>query len=100
MGCPDIYYKRALRYFAHALAFDDSVKLAKELVEEKSSEKLETYILGKKETMTEKDFYYLAGRASQLVFDEADEEGCDAMNASCGGVNSFEYFIGIKDNEE
>lgn len=96
MGCTDVYYNSVLRYFAHALAFDDSVKLAKELLEEKSSKKLETYILGKKETMTEKDFYFLAGRASQLVFDEADEMGCEAVNASCGGVNSFEYFIGLK----
>lgn len=100
MGCPDIYYKRSLQYFAHAIAFDESVKLAKELREEKSSEKLEEYILSKKTTMAEKDFYYNAGRATQCVFDEAYDEGCDALNASCSGINAFEYFIGIEDDDE
>ena len=34
MGCPYVYYKLALQYFAHALARRESAKLAKELAEE------------------------------------------------------------------
>lgn len=99
MGCPDRYYKKALQHFAHELAFDESVKLAKELREEKSSEKLEEYILNKRAVTPDKDFYYMAGRASQCVFDEAYDEGTDALNASCGGIGEFESFIGIEDDE-
>ena len=47
MGCPSIYYKRALQCFAHALVYMEDSKLAKELSEEKSEEKLETFIGGK-----------------------------------------------------
>ena len=58
MGCPSIYYKRALQCFAHALVYMDDSKLAKELLEEKSEDKLEKFILEKKNTCNEKQFYY------------------------------------------
>ena len=35
MGCPSIYYKRALQCFAHALIYMEDKDLAKELSEEK-----------------------------------------------------------------
>ena len=50
MGCPAIYYKRALQCFAHALVYMEDNKLAKELSEEKSEYKLEKFILDKKKT--------------------------------------------------
>ena len=100
MGCPHIYYKRALQYFAHALAYMEDTKLAKELFEETSEKKLENFILLKKEQMKEKEFYYDAGRTSQCVLEEADEECNDAFNAAIGGLNEFEYFIGIQEVED
>ena len=92
MGCPRVYYMRALQCFAHALVYMEDVILAKELFEETSIEKLETFILRKKEQMEEKLFYYDAGRASQCVLEEAAEECCDGFNASIGGINEFEHF--------
>lgn len=100
MGCPSRYYTRALQCFSHALAFNENKKLAKELSEEKSDERLEKYILDKKETISEKEFYYNAGRATEFVLNEADEEGCDAFNAACGGLNMFDIFIGIEEDED
>lgn len=97
MGCPHMYYKRALQYFAHALAYMEDSKLAKELYEETSEEKLETFILHKKEQIDEKLFYYDAGGAAQCVIEEACEEGCDPLNASFGGIAEFENFIGFED---
>lgn len=99
MGNPDIYYKRALQVFARYLTFMDDVKLADKLLNEKSLEKLEKFILQKKEEIDEKHFYYAAGQACYLVLMEATEYGCDSFNASLGGLNSFEYFIGIEESE-
>lgn len=100
MGCPSRYYMRALQCFAHALVYMEDKKLAKELSEEKSEEKLEKFILERKETCDEKQFYYDAGRTSEYVLNEADEEGCDAFNACIGGLNMFDDFIGLRDDEE
>lgn len=96
MGCPHIYYKRALQYLAHALIYMENSKLAKELFEETSEKKLETFILHKKSQMADNLFYYDAGRASQRVMTEAYEEGCDPLNASIGGIIEFEDFVGIE----
>ena len=100
MGNPDRYYKMALQAFAHSLVCMDNLKMARELFEEKSEEKLEKFILQKKEQIEEKTFYYNAGMACQYVLEEANREGCDAFNASIGGLNEFEYFIGIQEDEE
>lgn len=101
MGNPSIYYKRALKNFAHCLAAEDNNwALAKKLYDEDSEEVLENFILQRKNEIDEKLFYYNAGRTCQFVFDEADEEGCDAFNASIGGIVSFEYLIGIREDEE
>ena len=100
MGCPQIYYKRALQYFARALVYMEDSKLAKELSEEKSEEKLETFILDKKKICNEKQFYYDAGRTVEYVLNEADEDGCDAFNACIGGLNMFDGFIGLEDDTD
>ena len=100
MGCPDIYYKRALQNFAHCLAVEDNdYLLASQLHEEECNAILENFILEKKDEMDENLFFYDAGRACQVTFDEAYEEGCDSMNASCGGIIEFEYFIGIRSDD-
>ena len=75
-------------------------KLAKELSEEKSEDKLEKFILEKKNTCNEKQFYYDAGRTVEYVLNEADEEGCDAFNACIGGLNMFDSFIGLEDDTD
>lgn len=43
-------------------------------------------------------FYYDAGRTSEYVLNEADEEGCDGFNACIGGLNMFDSFICLKDD--
>lgn len=101
MGNPRVFYKRALQNFAYCLAAeDDNFKLARQLYKEESEEVLEDFILKRKNEMDEKLFFYDAGRTSQVVMQEAYEEGCDAMNASCGGLNEFDYFIGLTGDED
>lgn len=100
MGCPQIYYKRALQCFAHALIYMEDEKQAKKLLDEKSEEKLEEFILDKKKICNEKQFYYDAGRTSEHVLNEADEEGIDAFNACIGGLNMFDDFIGLEWEED
>ena len=97
MGCPHIYYHRALQMLAYALACPTSRKLAKELADEGDIEKLEKYILSKKAELSDKEFYYAAGGATQCTISEAYEEGCDPLNASIGGLAEFEDFIGLED---
>lgn len=100
MGCPSIYYKRALQCFARALVYMEDSKLAKELLEEKSEEKLEKFILEKKKTCNVKQFYYDAGRTVEYVLNEANEDDCDAFNACIGGLNMFDSFIGLEDDAD
>ena len=100
MGVPEWHYKRALQNLAHALAYNESVKKARQLNEETSEEVLTNFIFEKKKELSEKEFYYLAGRATQCTIDEAYDECTDAFNAAVGGIWLFEAFIGIKEPEE
>ena len=95
MGVPEWHYKRALQNLAHALAYKENSKKAKQLNEETSEEVLKQFIFGKKEEVSEKEFYYLAGRATQCAINEAYNEGTDAFNAAAGGIWLFEELIGI-----
>ena len=70
------------------------------LYAEESEEVLEKYILKRKSEIDERQFYYDAGRTCQVIFHEAYEEGCDAMNASCGGVSAFNSFIELEEDED
>ena len=97
MGVPEWHYKRALQNLAHALAYKENSKKAKQLNEETSEEVLKQFILEKKEEISEKEFYYLAGRATQCTINEAYDEGTDAFNAAAGGIWLFEELIGIEE---
>lgn len=97
MGVPEWHYKRALQNLAHGLAYNESPKKARQLNEETSEEVLKQFIFGKKEEISEKKFYYMAGRATQFTIDEADEMGIDAFNAAAGGIWLFEKLIGIEE---
>ena len=100
MGCPRVYYIRALQMLAHALAYNESPKLARELSEEQNIEKLKEYILLRKAELPVQNFYYAAGGAAQCTINEAYEEGCDPLNASIGGIDLFEHFIGLEVEDE
>ena len=95
MGVPEWHYKRALQNLAHALAYKENSKKAKQLNEETSEEVLKQFIFEKKEEISEKEFYYLAGRATQCTINEAYDVGPDAFNAAAGGIWLFEELIGI-----
>lgn len=100
MGIPRIHYIRALQNLAHGLAYNESIKKAKQLNEELSEEVLTNFIFEKKKELSEKDFYYLAGRATQCTIEEAYDIGIDALNAAAGGIGMFEELIGIKEVED
>jgi hypothetical protein len=97
MGVPEWHYKRALQNLAHALAYKESPKKARQLNEETSEEVLKQFIFEKKEEISEKEFYYLAGRATQCTIDEAYDMGTDPLNACIGGIGLFEELIGIEE---
>lgn len=100
MGIPRIHYIRALQNLAHGLAYNESVKKAKRLNEELSEEVLTNFIFEKKKELSEKDFYYMAGRATQCTIEEAHDIGIDAFNAAAGGISMFEELIGIEEVED
>jgi hypothetical protein len=97
MGVPEWHYKRALQNLAHALAYTESPKKARQLNEETSEEVLKQFIFEEKEKISTKEFYYLAGRATQCTIDEAYDMGTDAFNAAAGGIGLFEELIGIEE---
>lgn len=100
MGCPDIYYKKALQFLAYGLAVEENRQLANKMFDEASEEELEQFVLTKRNQMEDKEFYYQAGRVTEIVLDDAQRTGCDALNASICGLAEFEYFIGIREDEE
>lgn len=100
MGCPRVYYIRAMQMLAHALAYERNPTLAKDLSEETNAERLERYILLKKSAMSDKEFYYVAGKATQATIEEAYQAGCDPLNASICGIDLFEKFIGLEAEDE
>lgn len=97
MGIPEWHYIRALQNFAHALAYTESAKRAKQLNEEPSEEVLKQFIFEKKAEISSNEFYYLAGRATQCTIDEAYDMGTDPLNACIGGIGLFEELLGIED---
>ena len=54
MGCPDIYYKKSLQYFAYGLLYMKNTRLANMWLGENDTRKLEEFILEKKEDYNEK----------------------------------------------
>ena len=54
---------------------------------------MKQFILEKKEEISDKEFYYLAGRTTQYTINEAEEMGIDSLNAAAGGIGMFEEFI-------
>lgn len=101
MGCPDRYYKRFLQDFAYTLVCENNKKLANEMYEETSDEKLEKFILDKKAQMNEKQFYFDAGRVCESVIWDVYNNDCnDGLNACIGGFAEFEYFLGLREDED
>ena len=100
MGCPDIYYKKVLQAFCYDLAYDTNEEDANKLYREQNNEKLENFILEKKNSMKEQQFYYEAGMTTQSLLCAANEDGIDAFNACLGGVFQFECLIGVEVEEE
>lgn len=77
------------------------IKFAKQLSEESDIEKVEKHIKEKKESISTEQFFYNAGMALMNTLRNADEnDGCDMFNACIGGLNMFEDFIGLSDNED
>lgn len=94
MGCPERYYKEALKKFAHSLWFDSNKKKARQLADEESIKELEDAIRIQKENTNVIDFVFDAGISAGMVLESADRDGgCDGFNACLGGLSDFEDFI-------
>lgn len=98
MGCPSIYYSKALQLFARALHLQvkdfSEVDIADKYLKENNEEKLVEAINSYKEQVTEKRYFFIAGEVSEYVIRDADEnDGCDGFNACLGGLNMFEQFV-------
>ncbi len=100
MGCPEKYYKKSLQKFAFTMNhYEDKLK-ATRLLNNDDIDLLEKEILTKKNEMTEREFYFEAGRIYELVLNEADEnDGCDGLNACISGLGSFMSFVGVEDED-
>lgn len=96
MGCPNKYYKKVLQTFSHSLNYLNDNNRAGEMFREQNEEILEKDIMVWKNKMSERQFYYDAGKASESVLTGVYEnEGCDGFNACIGGLALFDDFIGI-----
>ena len=94
MGCPAIYYKKALQKFAHSLYFDSNKMKAEQLADEESIKELEDAIRSEKENTNVIDFVFDAGISAGMVLESANRDGgCDGFNACLGGLSCFEDFI-------
>ena len=69
--------------------------------EEKDIAKLEEYITNKKNNTSTEEFFYNAGMAFMDTMNYVDKnEGCDGLNASISGLNMFEDFIGLRNEDD
>lgn len=94
MGNPASFYKRMLQNFAYSLAFDKSEKLAKQIYDEQDVETLENFIKEQRNNIENNMFFFNAGRASEVVVCEVEQnEGNDAFNACVGGLCEFMDFL-------
>lgn len=100
LGCPDIFYKRALQAFCYRLNHENT-EIKNNFLNEKSEEKLELEINKWRKKLSVERFFYEAGIVSENILTEADEIECDSFNAACGGLYDFERFIfGDKHEDE
>lgn len=94
MGCPDIYYRKALQRFAHNLLIGVDAYKAEQMTNEKSIAKLEHEIREQRKHVDAIDFIFDAGIVAGIVLKCADrDDGCDGFNACLGGVSEFEEFV-------
>ena len=94
MGCPDIYYRKALQRFAHNLLIGVDAYKAEQMTNEKSIAKLEHEISEQRKNVDAIDFIFDAGIVAGIVLKCADrDDGCDGFNACLGGVSEFEEFV-------
>lgn len=101
MGCPEIYYKEALRLCARNLNINEDKQKAEKLYREKSIKVLEKEINRQRKEKSPERFYFEAGISSGMLLQKSDmEEGCDGFNACLGGLKSFERFILQEDDKK
>lgn len=88
MGNPTRYYVRALQYFCRAMHFNKEHSRSDRFFEIEDSDILEKeidkFVAGDRD-----ESIFTAGRTYEVVLQEAEEEGCDAMNAAAGGLYEF-----------
>jgi hypothetical protein len=96
MDNPIKYYRRMLQTMACGLSCKDE-----QYLDEISIEKLEAFIMKKKEEVSEKNFYFDAGRIEQLCINCSKRGGVDSYNACKYGAWLFEHLIRLtKDNDD
>lgn len=94
MGCPDVYYRKALQRFVHNLLIGVDAYKAEQMTNEKSIAKLEHEIREQRKNVDAIDFIFDAGIVAGAVLICADrDDGCDGFNACLGGISEFEEFV-------
>jgi len=101
MGCPSLYYKKALQAFAHSLNYVGDHNKAREMFCEEDTNVLENEIMSHKNKLPDNRFYFDAGKASEYVLNASDKnDGCDGFNACLGGLYDFESWLELIDEDE
>ena len=90
-------YKEALQQFICFLMHTEADSHALEVSGESSEKELEEFILTQKDIQTHKDFYYAAGRTSQLILGLIKRElNLDEFNSCLNSLRQFEQFVGLR----
>lgn len=91
MGCPEIYYKQALKKLESRLCGTGHVRT---ILEEDDANALENIVSNLKETVEDKEFYFEAGVVFSTVYDFILMSGRgDALDDCLCGLDEFEEFI-------
>lgn len=94
MGNTASFYKRMLQTLAYNLSYEESEKLAKQIYEEQDIETLENFVTEQRDNIENNMFFFNAGRASEVVICEVEENDGD-FNACAGGLADFMKFLGL-----
>lgn len=91
----NVFYLEALQKMAAALYLGRDNELSAEMNKEQSVDRLESIIIELMNNISEREFYYFAGRVTECILIEAEQEGIDALDACREALIEFYELIDI-----
>lgn len=91
----DTEFLLILQTFTYALNMPDKQR-ANKYYTETDIEELKREVNLHREKISEKQFFYIAGRTTENMLNEANDSDIETFNRMCGAINIFTKFIELE----